>query len=128
MPQELKKARGIDPIHFPMKRLPTDGSTRSQFVVSKEDAKVRLDRFLAKQLPEYSRSRLQQLIRAGFVRLAAALAADPQRRAAYKQQLRAEVVRSPLCDVEGLARALDAAFLGMADAHNAALARVTPSA
>src|SRR6266513_1848570 len=52
-----------------MKRLPTDGSTRSQFVVSKEDAKLRLDRFLTKQLPEYSRSRLQQLIRAGFVRL-----------------------------------------------------------
>src|SRR6266566_289086 len=52
-----------------MKRLPTDGSTRSQFVVSKEDANVRLDRFLAKQLPEYSRSRLQQLIRAGFVLL-----------------------------------------------------------
>jgi 23S rRNA pseudouridine1911/1915/1917 synthase len=52
-----------------MKRLPTDGSTRSQFVVSKEDAKLRLDRFLAKQMPKYSRSRLQQLIRAGFVRL-----------------------------------------------------------
>ncbi len=52
-----------------MKRLPTDGSNRSQFVVSKEDAKLRLDRFLAKELPEYSRSRLQQLIRTGFVRL-----------------------------------------------------------
>jgi 23S rRNA pseudouridine1911/1915/1917 synthase len=37
--------------------------------VSKENAKLRLDRFLAKQLPQYSRSRLQQLIRAGFVRL-----------------------------------------------------------
>ncbi len=52
-----------------MKRLSTDESTRSQFVVSKEDAKLRLDRFLAKQLPKYSRSRLQQLIRAGFIRL-----------------------------------------------------------
>src|SRR4029434_4931474 len=51
-----------------MKRLPKDGS-RSQFVVSKEDAKLRLDRFLAKQLPKYSRSRVQQLIRAGFIRL-----------------------------------------------------------
>jgi len=37
--------------------------------VSKENAKLRLDRFLAKQLPQYSRSRLQQLIRAGFIRL-----------------------------------------------------------
>jgi len=52
-----------------MKQLPTDESEKSQFVVSKEDAKLRLDRFLAKQLPKYSRSRLQQLIRAGFVRL-----------------------------------------------------------
>ncbi len=37
--------------------------------MSANDAKLRLDRFLAKRLPEYSRSRLQQLIRAGFVRL-----------------------------------------------------------
>jgi 23S rRNA pseudouridine1911/1915/1917 synthase len=40
-----------------------------QFVVSANDAKLRLDQFLAKRLPEYSRSRLQQLIRSGFVRL-----------------------------------------------------------
>jgi len=40
-----------------------------EFVVSENDAKLRLDQFLAKRLPEYSRSRLQQLIRAGFVRL-----------------------------------------------------------
>src|SRR5437870_415327 len=40
-----------------------------EFVVSENDAKLRLDRFLAKRLPEYSRSRLQQLIRPGFVRL-----------------------------------------------------------
>jgi len=37
--------------------------------VSPNDARLRLDQFLAKQLPEYSRSRLQQLIRSGFVRL-----------------------------------------------------------
>jgi len=37
--------------------------------VSAKDAKVRLDQFLAKRLPEHSRSRLQQLIRGGFVRL-----------------------------------------------------------
>jgi 23S rRNA pseudouridine1911/1915/1917 synthase len=40
-----------------------------EFVVSENDAKLRLDQFLAKRLPEYSRSRLQQLIRTGFVRL-----------------------------------------------------------
>jgi 23S rRNA pseudouridine1911/1915/1917 synthase len=40
-----------------------------ELVVSANDAKLRLDHFLAKRLPEYSRSRLQQLIRGGFVRL-----------------------------------------------------------
>ena len=43
--------------------------TPIQFVVSAKDAKLRLDQFLAKRLPERSRSRLQQLIRSGFVRL-----------------------------------------------------------
>ena len=38
-------------------------------VVTENEAKLRLDQFLAKRLPEYSRSRLQQLIRSGFVRL-----------------------------------------------------------
>ena len=37
--------------------------------MSANDARLRLDQFLAKRLPEYSRSRLQQLIRSGFVRL-----------------------------------------------------------
>ena len=40
-----------------------------EFVVTENDAKLRLDQFLAKRLPEYSRSRLQQLIRSGCVRL-----------------------------------------------------------
>jgi 23S rRNA pseudouridine1911/1915/1917 synthase len=44
-------------------------STPIEFVVSANEAKLRLDQFLAKRLPEYSRSRLQQLIRSGFVRL-----------------------------------------------------------
>jgi 23S rRNA pseudouridine1911/1915/1917 synthase len=46
-----------------------NNSTRVELVVPKEDAKLRLDRFLAKHLPKHSRSRLQQLIRAGYVRL-----------------------------------------------------------
>ena len=33
------------------------------------EAKIRLDRFLANKLQEYSRSRIQQLVRTGFVRL-----------------------------------------------------------
>jgi 23S rRNA pseudouridine1911/1915/1917 synthase len=40
-----------------------------ELVVSTNEARLRLDQFLAKQLPEFSRSRLQQLIRDGFVRL-----------------------------------------------------------
>ena len=52
-----------------MRRLPTERSTTIELVVPKDDAKLRLDRVLAKQLPEYSRSRLQQLIGAGFVRV-----------------------------------------------------------
>jgi len=40
-----------------------------EFLVSENEAKLRLDHFLAERLPEYSRSRLQQLIRSGFVRL-----------------------------------------------------------
>jgi len=44
-------------------------STPIEFVVSADDAKLRLDHFLAKRLPEYSRSRLQRLIRSGFVRI-----------------------------------------------------------
>jgi len=46
-----------------------ENSTWIELVVSSNEAKVRLDQFLAKQLPEFSRSRLQQLIRDGFVRL-----------------------------------------------------------
>jgi 23S rRNA pseudouridine1911/1915/1917 synthase len=42
---------------------------RFEFIVQENDAKLRLDQLLAKRLPEYSRSRLQQLIRSGFVRL-----------------------------------------------------------
>jgi len=44
-------------------------STYAQLIVPKNEAHVRLDRFLADNLPGYSRSRLQQLIRTGFVTL-----------------------------------------------------------
>jgi 23S rRNA pseudouridine1911/1915/1917 synthase len=48
-------------------------STPIEFLVPKEQTKLRLDQFLAKQAPQYSRSRLQQLIRGGFVRLNGAI-------------------------------------------------------
>src|SRR5438874_528750 len=52
-----------------MRQLPSEDSTPIELLVSANEAKLRLDQFLAKRLPEYSRSRLQQLIRTGFVRL-----------------------------------------------------------
>ena len=44
-------------------------SKKIQLVVPREDARLRLDVFLTKQLPIYSRSRVQQLIRDRFVSL-----------------------------------------------------------
>src|SRR5881227_4304281 len=52
-----------------MRQLPSEDSTPIEILVSANEAKLRLDQFLAKRLPEFSRSRLQQLIRDGFVRL-----------------------------------------------------------
>jgi len=45
-----------------------EAATTFKLVVPKEHARMRLDLFLVKSLPEFSRSRVQQLIRAGFVR------------------------------------------------------------
>jgi Pseudouridylate synthases, 23S RNA-specific len=52
-----------------MRQLSAENSTSIELVVSTNEAKLRLDQFLAKRLPKFSRSRLQQLIRDGFVRL-----------------------------------------------------------
>jgi 23S rRNA pseudouridine1911/1915/1917 synthase len=52
-----------------MSQFPPENSTRIQLVVSLNEGRLRLDQFLARRLPEFSRSRLQQLIRDGFVRL-----------------------------------------------------------
>src|SRR6266403_1033039 len=45
-----------------------EAPTTFKLVVPKEHARMRLDLFLVQSLPELSRSRVQQLIRAGFVR------------------------------------------------------------
>jgi 23S rRNA pseudouridine1911/1915/1917 synthase len=42
--------------------------TTFKFIVPKQYARMRLDVFLAKHLPEFSRSRIQQLIRARYIR------------------------------------------------------------
>ena len=52
-----------------MSQLTDPNSMPIDLVVSANEARLRLDQFLAKRLPEFSRSRLQQLIRDGFVLL-----------------------------------------------------------
>jgi 23S rRNA pseudouridine1911/1915/1917 synthase len=52
-----------------MRQLSAENSTRFELVVPANEGKLRLDQFLAKHLPQFSRSRLQRLIRDGFVRL-----------------------------------------------------------
>src|SRR5437764_1012054 len=47
--------------------------TTFHFVVPKKHARMRIDRHLVTALPEFSRSRIQQLIRSGFVRLNGAI-------------------------------------------------------
>src|SRR6266700_1712660 len=56
-----------------MRQLPDERSITIELVVPKQNAQLRLDLFLAKELPGYSRSRLQQLIRTGFIRLNGAI-------------------------------------------------------
>ena len=48
---------------------PGISSPKIRLIVPKQDARLRLDRFVAKQLSSYSRSRIQQLIRNKFVTL-----------------------------------------------------------
>src|ERR1700704_4715402 len=47
----------------------TKEATTIELLVPKEAARLRLDQFLARELPKYSRSRLQQLVRKEFVTL-----------------------------------------------------------
>jgi len=55
-----------------------------------------------------------------YARIVQTLAGDRQRLAAYKQTLREEMLRSPLCDGNALARDLEAAFAQMLDERAAA--------
>ena len=50
----------------------SEAPTTFKLVVPREHARMRLDLFLVKSLPEFSRSRIQQLIHAGFVRVGGA--------------------------------------------------------
>jgi 23S rRNA pseudouridine1911/1915/1917 synthase len=52
-----------------MRQTAVENSGRIELVVPANQSRLRLDQFLAKQLPKFSRSRVQQLIRGEFVRL-----------------------------------------------------------
>ena len=56
----------------------SEAPTTFKLVVPKEHARMRLDLFLVKSLPKFSRSRIQQLIRGGFVRVGGAIARPNQ--------------------------------------------------
>jgi 23S rRNA pseudouridine1911/1915/1917 synthase len=80
-----------------MRRSSTETLSRIKLSVPKDVAKSRLDRFLAKQLPEYSRSRLQHLIQAGFVRLNGAVT-RPRQLVRYADKI--ELTEPPLEKIE----------------------------
>jgi 23S rRNA pseudouridine1911/1915/1917 synthase len=82
-----------------MKELSARNSTPIELVVLAGEAKLRLDQFLAKRLPEFSRSRLQRLIRTGFVRLNNAITRPRQ---VVRDGDRIELAEPPLEKIETL--------------------------
>ncbi|HEU0275570.1 MAG TPA: RluA family pseudouridine synthase [Candidatus Udaeobacter sp.] len=82
-----------------MKQFSTRGSTPIELVVLANEAKLRLDQFLAERLPEFSRSRLQHLIRTGFVRLNNAITRPRQ---VVRSGDRIELTEPPLEKIETL--------------------------
>lgn len=82
-----------------MKQLSAHNSTLTELVVLASEAKLRLDQFLAKRLPEFSRSRLQRLIRTGFVRLNNAITRPRQ---VVRGGDRIELTEPPLEKIETL--------------------------
>ncbi len=82
-----------------MTQLSAENSTRIELFVSAIEARLRLDQFLARQLPEFSRSRLQQLIRDGFVRLNNATSRPSQ---IVRAGDMIEVTEPPLAKIETL--------------------------
>ena len=86
-----------------MRQLPSENSTPIEILVSANEAKLRLDQFLAKRLPEFSRSRLQQLIRDGFVRLNNSTSRPRQ---IVRDGDKIELTEPPLEKIETLAEAI----------------------
>jgi 23S rRNA pseudouridine1911/1915/1917 synthase len=79
-----------------------------ELVVPRESARLRLDRFLAANLPQFSRSRLQQLIRDGFVRVNGA-AARPSDSIRTRDKI--DVTEPPPVPLDTPAQAIDLKIL-----------------
>ena len=77
----------------------SDDSDASEFLVSAEDAGQRLDRFLAAQLPELSRNRIQSLMEDGHV-LVDGIAKKPSHRVAAGETIAIGVPPPPSGAVE----------------------------
>jgi len=69
---------------------------RREFVVSAEEAGVRLDVYLARKMPEWSRSQLQRLIRAGKVKVGERMARKPGGEAQAGSRITVEADRPQL--------------------------------
>src|SRR5881227_2983038 len=82
-----------------MRQLPSENSTPIELLVSANEAMLRLDQFMTKRLPEFSRSRLQQLIRDGFVRLNDSTSRPRQ---IVRGGDKVEVIEPPLEKIEAL--------------------------
>ncbi len=68
--------------------------TQQRFIVAREDAGARLDRYLAARLPQLSRTRIQELIDQGRVRVAGA-ATRPAHHVALGQAVEIEILPRP---------------------------------
>jgi 23S rRNA pseudouridine1911/1915/1917 synthase len=80
-----------------------ESATTINLTVRDVAARVRLDRYLAAQLTNYSRARLQQLIRAGFVRLNGAPARP---RDLVRRDDRIELTEPPADKIDNLPEAI----------------------
>ncbi len=69
----------------------TDSTTVHEFEVAPDQGGSRLDVFLARTLPQFSRARLQALVREGRVRVGARAVAEPSRRVKPGERVVVEV-------------------------------------
>jgi len=108
---------GCDPMSRPMSGPENEPALPARPVADRmgpieagpEDAGERLDRFLARRLPAFSRSRLKQLIEAGHVSAGGATLSDPSRRVKLGQAFVLDLPAATIAKPEG--QAMDLAIV-----------------